>query len=466
LEDDSHIGALLAAVAQPSGSVAALILDLLVLAVLIFMNAFFSATEIAVISLNDSKIRKMAEEGDRIARKLLRLIEDPAGFLATIQVGVTLAGFLSSAFAATLFAERLYRLIGLDIPAIRSVSIIVVTLVLAYFSLVLGELVPKRIAQNNPEKLAKGVAGIILALGAILRPFIWFLTFSTNVVLRLLGIDPTKTERRITEEEIRMMVDVGRESGSIHAEEKKMIENIFEFNDKTVSEVMTHRTNIISLDVTATFNEIMDLAVHEKYTRIPVFEGDIDNIIGILHVKDLLCYAAEGFAQPFDLRQIIRPPCFVPESKNMDALFREMQRDHLQFAVVIDEYGGTAGIITIEDLLEQIVGNMQDEYDEEEQPIVQKDSSTFLADGMATLDEVSDMVGQEIGEEIPHEDFDTIAGLVVNLLGRIPEDNEFPEVVYHNLRLKVLEMDEKRVAKVQIEILPPADHENELPVQD
>jgi putative hemolysin len=236
-----------------------------------------------------------------------------------------------------------------------------------------------------------------------------------------------------------------------------MIENIFEFNDKAVSDVMTHRTNIVSLDVDASFDEVVDVAIHEKYTRIPVFENNIDNIIGILHIKDLLYQATGRMAQPFELRRIIREPYIVPESKNIDALFREMQKDRAQLAVVIDEYGGTAGIVTIEDLLEEIVGNMQDEYDEEEQTIVQKDKTTYIADGMASLDEV----GDRVGAEFPDSDFDTLAGLVINILGRIPDEDEFPEVQYHNLKMKVLGMDEKRVARVQIEILPAANHEDE-----
>ncbi len=439
MEDGSSISYFLSAVSQPVSSFSSLLVDLLVLAVLILINAFFSATEIAVISLNDNKIRRKAEEGDRIAQKLMRLIDEPGSFLATIQVGVTLAGFLSSAFAADKFADRLYLLIGVDSPAIKNVSVVLVTIILAFFSLVLGELVPKRVAQHNPEKFSNRIAGIITGLGVVLKPFILLLTFSTNLCLRILGIDPNQSSRSVTEEEIRMMVDVGRESGNIHAEEKEMIENIFEFNDKEVSDIMTHRTNIVSLDVESDYSEVIEVAVHEKYTRIPVYEDNIDNIVGILHIKDLLYHAAEGLSQPFSLRRMLRPPYIVPESKNIDALFREMQRDRIQLAVVIDEYGGTAGIVTIEDLLEEIVGNMQDEYDEEEQEIVQKDANTYLISGMASLDEV----GEAVGQELPDDDYDTLAGLVIDLLGRIPDENEYPEVDFGNLHLKVLEMDEK-----------------------
>ena len=455
MEEGSSIGLLLQEAPHVLAISVSPWLDLLVIVLLILINAFFSASEIAIITLNDNKFRKLAEEGDLIARKIYKLISEPSRFLATIQVGVTLAGFLSSAFAADKFADRLYNLMGQDIPAFRTLSVIIVTLILSYFSLVLGELVPKRVAQHNPEKFAKAVVGVVTGVGSALRPFVVLLTVSTNLVLRLLHIDPTKINKTITEEEIRMMVDVGRESGSIHEEEKEMIENIFEFNDKAVSEIMTHRTNIVSLDVDASYAEVLEAAIHEKYTRIPVYEDSIDNIIGILHIKDLLNHAAEGFSQPFSLRNLIRNPYIVPESKNIDALFREMQKSHAQMAVVIDEYGGTAGLVTIEDLLEEIVGNMQDEYDEEEQDIVQKDEQTYIVAGMTQLDEVGDVVGSEF----PDEDYDTLAGLVLSLLGRIPEEDDFPEVFYKNLAFKVLEMDEKRISLVQITVLPDASSE-------
>jgi putative hemolysin len=451
VDEDSSIRLLLTALDQPLVARFSLIFSFFLLFLLILINAFFAASEIAIITLNDNKIRKKAEEGDRIAIKLVRLINEPGSFLATIQVGVTLAGFLSSAFAADLFADRLYRLIGLELPVLRSVSVIVVTVILAYFSLVLGELVPKRVAQNNPEKIAGSVAGAITVLGIVLRPFVFLLTRSTNLILRLLGIDPTRTDRTVTEEEIRMMVDVGRESGNIHEEEKEMINNIFEFNDKDVSEIMTHRTNIVSLDVEADYAEVLEVAIHEKYTRIPVYEDNIDNIVGILHIKDLLYHAAEGLSQPFSLRNMIRPPCFVPESKSIDSLLREMKRDRIQMSVVIDEYGGTAGIVTIEDLLEEIVGNIQDEYDEEELEIVRKDETTWLVSGMADLDEVGDAVGVRF----PDEDYETLAGFVISLLGWIPDENQVAEVTYENLTLKVMEMDEKRISTIQVTVTPP-----------
>lgn len=455
--DDSLIRWRLAATVTTEGSSsgAQLVVSLIVLFLLILIHAFFSATEIAVITLNDNKIRKRAEEGDKIARVLTRMIDNPGKFLATIQVGVTLAGFLSSAFAAEFFASRLYQAIGLDTAWVRSASVVVVTFVLAYFSLVLGELVPKRVAQQNPEKFSYAVARIISVLGVALKPFVSLLTVSTNIVLRVLGIDPNQNDRTVTEEEIRMMVDVGRESGNIDASEKQLIDNIFEFNDKEVSEVMTHRTNIAALSIDASYREVLDVTVHEKYTRIPVFEESIDSIVGILHSKDLLTYVTSEHDKPFTLRDLLRAPYFVPESKSVDVLFREMQRARQHLAVVIDEYGGTAGIITVEDLLEEIVGNIQDEYDEEEQEIVRKDERTYVVAGMAALS----AVGETLGMTFPEDDFDTLAGLVISLLGRIPEEGEKPEVDFGDLHLKVLDMDEKRVSRVQItlkEKLEPA----------
>lgn len=446
---DSHIGLALTAAASADDT-GALLVDLLILAILIFVNAFFAATELAIISLNDNKIRRKAEEGDKIAIKLYRLISEPSRFLATIQVGVTLAGFLSSAFAAEKFANRLYSLIGLELPIIHTASVVVVTILLAFFSLVLGELVPKRLAQHNPEKLANTVVGTITVLGVLMHPFVRLLTISTNLVLRLLRVDPNQVDRSVTEEEIRMMVDVGRELGNIHEEEKEMIENIFEFNDMAVKEIMTHRTDVIALDVEADFEEVINKAVQDQYTRIPVYEDSIDNIIGILHVKDLLRLSLSCAHENFSLRSLIRPPYLVPESKNSDAVFREMQRDHVQMAIVIDEYGGTAGIITMEDLLEEIVGSMQDEYDEEESMIVQLDDSTYQVDGMAPLDDVA----EAFDVEFPADDIDTLAGFVISLIGKIPEKAEQASAQYQNLVFTVLQMDDKRITKVEIRVVP------------
>ena len=437
------------------GNGALIVLDLLVLFALILINAFFAATEIAIVSLNDNKVRKQAEEGDHTARRIHALLQEPGRFLATIQVGITFAGFLASAFAAENFAG----LVALQIdpaglfPFVKTASVIGITLLLSFLSLVFGELVPKRLALKNPEKVSAATIGAFTAVGVVLKPFVRLLTLCSNLILRLLGVDPAQRERTVTEEEIRMMVDVGREAGSIHEQEKQMIENIFEFNDKAVSEIMRHRTEIVSLPVDSTFDEVLAVAVNEKYTRIPVYEDSIDNIIGILHVKDLLYVAMEELKEPFNLRGMIRQPYLVPESKPIDKLFREMQRDRAQLAVIIDEYGGTAGIVTIEDLLEEIVGSLQDEYDEEEQDVVLCPDGSYLVDGKTPLEDVSDAIGMAL----PSQDYDTMGGFVMGVLGRVPEEDEKPEAVYKGIHMKVLEMDEKRISRVRIVSLPPAE---------
>ena len=444
----------------PDNSIAAIASDLLVVFIFVLINAFFSATEMAVITLNDNKMRKMAEEGNKSARKILRFIEAPGHFLAIIQVGVTLAGFLSSAFASDKFANRLK--FALD-PAgtysfLKPVSMVVVTIILAYFSLVLGELVPKRLAQKFPEKISFGAVSVVRGFGIVLAPFVKLLTLSTNGILRLMGIDPHANDRSVTEEEIRMMVDVGSESGSIKDDEKEMIENIFEFNDKEVSEIMTHRTKIVSLSLDATYAEVMDVATNERFTRIPVYQDTIDDIVGILHIKDLLGYSLRGERSgEFSLQKLLRPPLVVPETKNLSALFREMQKGSMQLAVVVDEYGGTAGIATIEDMLEEIVGNITDEFDEEEQQIELLPNGDLIVSGDTALNDIEDA----LDIDLPDEDYDTIAGFVIHLLDRIPDEDETPEVTYGNVIVTVESIEDKWISKVRIHVIPRTNGDQE-----
>ena len=294
-------------------------LSILLVVFFVLVNAFFSGTEMAVISLNDAKMRKLAEDGDRKALRVIKFLDNPGNFLATIQVGVTLAGFLSSAFAANSFANKLALLVdpASKYPWMESLWTVIITIVLSYFSLVLGELVPKRIAQNKPEKWAFAAANVVKFFGAVLKPFVWFLTKSTNLILMLFRIDPNQTDKPVTEEEIRMMVDVGSESGNIEDTEKEMIENVFEFNDKEVSEIMTHRKKIVSLPIDADYNEVMRVAREEKFTRIPVYKDTIDDIIGILHIKDLIGIMPPTEEEPFKLEKFIREPLIVHETRKI-----------------------------------------------------------------------------------------------------------------------------------------------------
>ena len=428
------------------------LLSILLVVFFILVNAFFSGTEMAVISLNDAKMHKLAEDGDKKARRVIKFIDNPGNFLATIQVGVTLAGFLSSAFAANSFASRLalWADPASVHPWMESVWTVVITIVLSYFSLVLGELVPKRIAQNMPEKWAFAAAGIVKFFGALLRPFVWFLTKSTNFVLRLFRIDPNQTDKPVTEEEIRMMVDVGSESGNIEDTEKEMIENVFEFNDKEVSEIMTHRKKIVSLPIDADYDEVMHVAREEKFTRIPVYKDTIDDIIGILHIKDLIGIMPPTEEEPFKLEKFIREPLIVHETRKISSLFGEMKNCGMQMAVIVDEYGGTMGIATIEDMLEELVGNITDEFDDESDEFVKLSNGDYIVRGDMTLNDLEN----ELDIELTDDEYDTIAGLVISQLDRVPEEKEKPVVNYKNLRIKVLKVEENAIAKLLIHINP------------
>ena len=427
--------------------------DLLVVLFFILVNAFFSGTEMAVITLNDAKIRKQAEEGDKKSRKVLKFLDNPGTFLATIQVGVTFAGFLSSAFAASNFAGKAASLI--DPSGTKSWAVplctVLITLVLSYFSLILGELVPKRVAQKYPEKWAFAASGLVRGFGIIAKPFVRFLTFSTNAVLRLFRIDPDDNDKEVTEEEIRMMVDVGSESGNIEEGEKEMIEKVFEFNDKEVSEIMTHRKKIVSLPIDASYEEVMRVAKNEKFTRIPIYRDTIDDIEGILHIKDLLGVSEDKFS----LSSLMRTPLVVHETKKISSLFNEMKTCGMQMAVVLDEYGGTMGICTIEDMLEELVGNITDEFDEEEQEVIRLSNGDYIVAGDMTLSDLEGVLDMELDDE----EYDTIAGLVIQLLDRVPEEREKPVVTYKNLSIKVLHVQERWISRVLIHVLPKEENE-------
>jgi|SRR5690554_4804994 len=412
-------------------------------------NAFFAASEIALISLNDNKIKHMADEGNKRAKLLVKVLSEPSRFLATIQIGVTLSGFLASAFAAESFADRLVDLVKMtQIPVsgsvLKTVSVIVITVILSYFTLVLGELVPKRLAMKKAEQISFSVASPLHFLSVATFPFVKLLTVSTNSIVRIFGVDPNGDERHITEEEIRMMVDVGEEKGAIDESEKEMINNIFEFDNKVVSDIMTHRTDIVGVPITASLKEIIALIKREKFTRYPVYEDNIDNITGILNIKDLI-QLLEDENQDFDLKKIMRQPYFVPASKKTDELFKELQSRKTHMAVAIDEYGGTAGIITIEDLVEEIVGNIFDEYDEVEKEFEKLDENTFIINGLANLERVKDLL--EV--DLPTEDYDTLGGFLTGQLGRIPQEDEKPVVEFNGVVFKVEEISEKRITKVK-----------------
>ena len=420
--------------------------QIIVLAILILINAFFAATEIAFISLNDAKIEKQAKEGNKKAKQIKKMLREPSKFLATIQIGITLAGFLSSAFAADAFADdlapMLQNLIPLGLTAWRNISIILITIILSYFSLIFGELVPKRLAMRNSEKIAFGTIGIIRTISIITAPFVKLLTASTNGVSKLFGISGTD-EETVTEEEIRMMVDVGEEKGSIKEEEKELINNVFEFNDKVVSEIMIHRKDIYAIDINSDVDNILKELDEYKYSRIPVYEESIDNIVGMLFIKDLLANVKKK--DKVKISKIIREPYFVSENKPIDELFRDLQKNKHQLAIVLDEYGGTAGLVTMEDIIEELVGNIFDEYDDEEKEFEKIDDNTFLISGSVSIHDLRKI----LGVEIPEGEYDTLSGYLIELLGRIPSDDEKPVIETKRVTYKIEDYEEKRILWVK-----------------
>lgn len=435
-------------------------LSILILVILVLVNAFFAASEIAVITLNDNRIKKMAEDGNKKAAKILKLTQNSSRFLATIQVGVTLSGFLTSASASQSFSGALAeKLMFLPVSPsiIYGISTFIITLLLSYFSLVFGELVPKKIAMQRAEQLSFKFINILDGTSTVFKPFISFLTFSTNVVLKMMGIDPNSSEDTVTEEEILMMVDAGEEKGMFNQAAKDMISNIFDFNDITANEIMTHRTDVAAVEDTSGIQDVVNLSIELGYSRIPIYHEDLDNILGIIYVKDLLKYVGNQVNQDVKLTDLMRAAYFVPETKRCSALFTEMTERKTQIAIIVDEYGGTEGIVTLEDLLESIVGNIQDEYDNEEQEIYKVSDNTFTVDGATSIDEISDLVGVDL----PEGDYDTIAGLVVEMLGRIPRPNENPSVTIQNLTLTVQSVEDRRIAKILIEKHPETEDDDE-----
>ena len=438
-----------------------IIFQIVLLFVLILVNAFFAMSEIAIISLNDNMVEKMAEEGNKKAKQIMKLTENPSNFLSTIQIGVTLAGFLTSASASTTFADMLTDAVTEKFPAapvgiIGGVSVVLITVIMSYFSLVLGELAPKRMAMQKPEQIAYKVVPVLLVVKKFTSPFVKILSLSTNAVVRLFGFDPNADEESVTEEEIRMMVDVGEEKGVIENLQKEMINNIFEFDDIDVSDIMTHRTDMVAVEDTDTLKDVVDLSIEHGYSRIPVYHEDQDNIIGIVYIKDLLKYiSSDNFPESDSPKDYMRDAYYVPFSKNCGSLFDEMTEKRVQMAVVVDEYGGTAGIVTLEDLIEAIVGNIQDEYDNEEEEIVEESENIFTIDGTAYIEEVNELVG----DIIPEGDYDTLGGFLISNLGFLPKDEDKNELQFENLKFTILNVEERRIGKVRVVIEPKIETE-------
>ena len=435
-----------------------IILQLIIQLILILINAFFACAEIAVVSLNENKVKAKAEDGDKKAKKMLKLLKNPTRFLSTIQVGITLAGFLGSAFAADSFSEPLTKWVietfSLDLSltaTIDSVAVIVITLVLSYFTLVLGELVPKRIAMKNAEKLADKVSGFILFLTALLKPVVWLLTVSTNGILRLFGIDPNEQEETVSEEDIVIMLDAGAEDGTLNKDNIEYIKNVFELDHLTAGDIMTPRNTIELISDDAEFSEIIDTIVTSGYSRIPVYSETVDNITGILYARDFVL----NYQKPnFKLKDAIFEPTFVPETVHLDALFKEMQMDHNHIVIVVDEYGGTAGIVTMEDILEEIVGEIWDEQDEEIESFQKVGADEYKVLTTLEIDEFFEFFGLEEDEEIEST---TVNGWIMEVCETIPEENYSFE--YENLTITVTVADEIKTQEILVKVNPKPEKE-------
>lgn len=424
--------------------------QLLLQLVLIAVNALFAATEIAVISLNETKVRRMAEGGDRKAAKMLRMVTEPTGFLSTIQICITLAGFLGSAFAADNFSDKLVNWLindcevsGVSPSALDTISVIIITLVLSYFTLVLGELVPKRIAMKRSESIARTVSGLMIGMTTVLRPIIWLLTVSTNGVLRLCGIDPEDNAEEVSEEEIIMMLDEGEEAGSIESGEKELIKNVFSLNDTTAEDVMVHRSQVAFLKRDDARTTLLNEIAESGYSRFPVYGENIDDIVGILYAKTYLTAQSRG--ERCEMKDFLMPPRFVHASTHINRILLDMQREHAHMAVVVDDYGGVIGIITLEDILEELVGEIWDESDEVIENIRERSDGSYDINGSTRLSDMCESVGCSIDSNA-----DTVGGWVTEMLGGIPESGESFEC--GGMHVTVESTDERRVLKVNVNV--------------
>ena len=430
-----------------------MIQQLLLQFILILLNAFFAATEIALISLNEKKIRALADDGDKKAKKLIKIINDPTKFLSAIQVGITLAGFLGSAFAADNFAEKLtgflvstFNVSEEYIGTIDTVSVIVITLILSYFTLVLGELVPKRIAMKHKEKLANGVCGMISVLTTVLKPIIWFLTVSTNLVLRLFGIDPHAKDDAVSEEDIVVMLDAGADEGTLDKDDIAYIKNVFKLERLSAADIMTPRSSVVAVPEDISESDLLSIIEEEGYSRIPVYADSLDKIVGVLHTRN---YLLKRTARDFKLEDVLIAPEFVPETIRLDALFKDMQETHTHMVLVVNEYGHTSGIVTMEDIIEELVGEIWDEQDEATEPIMPMGEDTYRVLSSISIDDFFEYFSLEKSEDIEST---TVNGWLSEVCGNIPETGFGFD--YANLSISVTLADEQMTHEILVKIMP------------
>ncbi|MFD2695691.1 hemolysin family protein [Sporolactobacillus shoreicorticis] len=423
-----------------------ILFQLILIALLTLINAFFAAAEIAFVSLNKKQVAHQADQGDRKAVLLEKLIGDPGNFLATIQVGITFANLFSSASAATGLASRFADV--LPIPYAQELSIAVITILLSYVTLVFGELFPKRIALQNTDKIARFSVSPILFLSKIALPFVKLLSFSIHLLAKLARMDRNQTSEITSREEIQMLAQTGEDDGSINSDELGMIRGVFELDVKKAREIMTPRTETFVISVDTPPHELAQMILNENYSRIPVYQTDSDTIVGVLNMKDYFKAARDVGFDHVDLASLLREPLFVPETKYIDDLLHEMQKTHNHLSILIDEYGGFSGIVTMEDLIEEIVGEIDDEHDESERKITRIDDHNYLISGLLEIDEFN----ERFGTSIQGADIDTVAGFILSQIGSIPEENEQVIVSYENMVFKVVSVKDNRIGQIHITI--------------
>lgn len=426
--------------------------SIILIFVLVMVNAFFASAEMAIVSINKTKIGFLADEGNKKAQLLLKLINEPSNFLATIQVGITFAGFFASASAATSISSSFAEVLDKwNIPYSEDIALVLITILISYITLVLGELLPKRIALQNAERVAMISVKPIVFLSKLARPFVWFLSLSTNILLKLFGVNTSGIEEKVSREEIKSLINLGEEQGAINETERDMIEGIIKFDDVLAKEIMTPRTETFCIELNSNIESNIDNILYQNYSRIPVYEEDIDNIVGILYMKDLFSYIIKKGIKNISIKDIMRKPYLVPETKKIDKLLRELQNSKNYIAILIDEYGGFSGVVTLEDLVEEVVGEIVDEYDDDFNGIKKIDDKTYILNGLLSISDVNKYLDLEMESE---SDFiDTIGGLVLEKLGDLPKNGEVSEITLDTLKLKVLALDDKRIDKIQLTIL-------------
>mgnify|MGYP000347939871 CR=1 FL=1 len=424
--------------------------QLFLILVLTLINAFFAAAEMAFVSVNKHKINSLCEEKNKNAILLNKLLDDPSGFLSTIQIGITLAGFFSSASAATTLSGRLYNLISpYNIPYGMEISMILITLILSFLTLVFGELVPKRIALKKCEKIALTSVKPIYFISKISKPFIKILSLSTKIVLKLTHNDDVEDENNITPEEIKLLITQSEKNGTINYMEKEMIDKVFDFSDKMSKEIMTSRTDTVLIDMDDDINDKLATILGCKYSRIPVYEDSVDNIIGILYIKDLISHLVNCNFDNLDLKSLLHSPFFVPETKKIDELFLSLKQSKNHMAILIDEYGGFSGIVTMEDVIEEIVGDIEDEYDiDDNNKIKNLGDGSFIVKGNLSLLDFNNM----FNTDIKCEDCDTINGYIISIIDKIPSNEENIIINIENYELEVIEVYDNRIEKVLVNL--------------